>query len=332
MESSEAALRMDDVRVRCEEDAEEEEPPRGRAGAGSVALGADLPFFFSPAVEAALPMLNTATVAGDDQWRRGIKFGDWEDVRVSRSHVSCGGPARGQIYIPRRCPARLKILGRRWNSFRGSGSSFPLPADRSTSCRSSKEQWRTPHIMTSLIVLSSLARCVNLEALTSRRAVLAAAPAVLSCASSSRAADASPTVVAVGTVLQKPDAAVPSGAALYVTARPASSEGALQAGAKTPPIASARFATPLLFPFEFVLTTDDLTAEYRAADAASFNRLDLVISARLDGDGVAATRGPDDLVGRGTLSKRGSGRAEEWRPALVELQGRGLGGRLLTGG
>ena len=62
---------MDDVRVRCEEDAEEEEPPRGRAGAGreaeaSVALGADLPFFFSPAVEAALPMLNTATVAGDE--------------------------------------------------------------------------------------------------------------------------------------------------------------------------------------------------------------------------------------------------------------------------
>lgn len=125
MESSEAALRMDDVRVRCEEDAEEEEPPRGRAGAGrgaeaSVALGADL-LFFSPAVEAALPMLNTATVAGDDQWRRGIKFGDWEDVRVSRSHVSCGGPARGQIYIiPRRCPARLSVLGRArgLNSFR----------------------------------------------------------------------------------------------------------------------------------------------------------------------------------------------------------------------
>jgi len=189
--------------------------------------------------------------------------------------------------------------------------------------------------MTSLIVLSSLARCVNLDlqALTSRRAVLAAAPALLACASSSRAADAGPTVVAVGTVLQKADAAVPSGAAaLYVTARPASSQGALQAGAKTPPIASARFATPLHFPFEFVLTTDDLTAEYRAADAASFNRLDLVISARLDGDGVAATRGPDDLVGRGTLSKRGSGRAEEWRPAHVELQGRGLGGRLLTGG
>ena len=130
---------MDDVRVRCEVDAEEEEPPRGRAGAGrgaeaSVALGADL-FFFSPAVEAALPMLNTATVAGDDQWRRGNKFGDWEDVRVSRSHVSCGGPARGRLrfWVP------LKFFSRLWQQL-PSAPGLPIARPPAEARKSSGER------------------------------------------------------------------------------------------------------------------------------------------------------------------------------------------------
>ena len=48
------------------------------------------------------------------------------------------------------------------------------------------------------------------------------------------------------------------------------------------------------------------------------------MSARLDSDGIAATRDPEDLVGRFVL-KQGT---EE---VTVALQGRGFGGKLVTG-
>ena len=52
------------------------------------------------------------------------------------------------------------------------------------------------------------------------------------------------------------------------------------------------------------------------------------MSARLDMDGSALTRDPDDLVGRGTAAwdQTSSGRTE----ATVQLTGRGAGGKLVT--
>lgn len=146
----------------------------------------------------------------------------------------------------------------------------------------------------------------------------------------------STTIVATGTITLPKDLPAPESttSALYVTVRPAPPEGAagaMQAG-KVAPLASARFAAPLVFPFDFSLTTSDLTAEYAETPAAAYERLDLLVSVRLDGDGVAATRGPDDLVGRGTLVKRGSSQSTEWKAATIALTGRGLTGRLLTGG
>jgi len=141
--------------------------------------------------------------------------------------------------------------------------------------------------------------------------------------------------VATGTISLQPGvrAVDDASAALYVTARPAESVGgALQAGTKVVPLATARYSSPIAFPFDYCLTLDNLTAEYQSADATTYETLDLLVSARLDGDGVAATRGPDDLVGRGLLKKAASREPAQWRAAPVELQGRGLTGRLLTGG
>jgi len=52
----------------------------------------------------------------------------------------------------------------------------------------------------------------------------------------------------------------------------------------------------------------------------------LLVSARLDSDGVAATRDPEDLVGR-VVAQAGRG---GYGTAELPLQGRGLGGRLVT--
>jgi hypothetical protein len=64
-----------------------------------------------------------------------------------------------------------------------------------------------------------------------------------------------------------------------------------------------------------------------------------VISARLDSDGVAATRDSEDLVGRAVLKQpppatatpnaAGEG-AAPWPQVTVPLQGRGFGGKLVT--
>ena len=118
---------------------------------------------------------------------------------------------------------------------------------------------------------------------------------------------------------------------LYVTAKPADSGTGVYAQAgKVPPLAATRFAGPISFPFEFTLTTADLTPEFKDVEVSRWEARDLVLTARFDTDGVAATRGPDDLVGRGALSKRGSTDSAGWPPAYVELQGRGIAGKLLT--
>ena len=47
---------------------------------------------------------------------------------------------------------------------------------------------------------------------------------------------------------------------------------------------------------------------------------------------VTRRRGPDDLVGRGLVEKFNQLDSSQWKQAEIVLEGRGLTGRLLTGG
>lgn len=119
---------------------------------------------------------------------------------------------------------------------------------------------------------------------------------------------------------------------MYVTCRPNRPDNVPRAildgsRGKPPPVLAARFENPQ-FPFEFTLTTDNLTPEGASAIEGSDNiwwsNEDLVVSARLDSDGVAATRDPNDLVGRGFYSSKTQD------AAMIELQGRGMFGKAVT--
>jgi hypothetical protein len=128
--------------------------------------------------------------------------------------------------------------------------------------------------------------------------------------------------------------------ALYVTCRPDRPDnvpGAILSGTrgKPPPVLAARFENPT-FPFQFELGSKDLTMEGISNDSGTaamedpnlqnvwWNKENLVVSARLDSDGVAATRSPEDLVGRG-FWKNGDASVE------VPLSGRGAFGKFATG-
>jgi len=103
------------------------------------------------------------------------------------------------------------------------------------------------------------------------------------------------TIIAKGTVVLKgQDRLSSSEEALYVTVRPAPLSS-LSAG-KVPPLATARYSGPISFPFDFELTTADLTEEYLGAPESTWIGQDLLVAARLDQDGKAATRDPNDLV------------------------------------
>ena len=120
-----------------------------------------------------------------------------------------------------------------------------------------------------------------------------------------------------------------SSSALYITARPAKAADVPRAildgsNGKPPPCLAARIPlTSDSFPYEFSLSDLDLTPE-GASSAESgrwFDGIDLVVSARYDTDGVAATRDPTDLVGR-AIARR--------EPIVIQLKGRGFGGKLVT--
>ena len=123
------------------------------------------------------------------------------------------------------------------------------------------------------------------------------------------------------------------GAALYVTARPNRPDNVPRAildgsRGKSPPVLSARYADPK-FPYDFSLTSENLTPEgasiVEGSSSAWWQGEDLVVSCRFDSDGVAATRDPTDLVGRGFYSSK-----EPKRSVTVELEGRGLFGKSVT--
>mmetsp|Transcript_9562 Transcript_9562/g.14670 ORF Transcript_9562/g.14670 Transcript_9562/m.14670 type:complete len:228 (+) Transcript_9562:58-741(+) len=120
--------------------------------------------------------------------------------------------------------------------------------------------------------------------------------------------------------------------ALYITARPDRPDNvpkAILSGTrgKPPPIASARYQNPI-FPFEFSITDENLTEEGQSGEKVWWSNDNLIVSARLDKDGVAYTRDPEDLVGRALVNRK---LAENSNDVLIQLQGRGIGGKLVTG-
>lgn len=124
--------------------------------------------------------------------------------------------------------------------------------------------------------------------------------------------------------------------ALYITCRPDRPDNVPQAilegsFGKAPPVLTARIENPT-FPLNFRLTSSDLTPEGAPNDEDSNNDIwwrqdDLIVSARLDMDGIAATRSPDDLVGRGLYSGKGTSSNSA---TVVALGGRGAFGKFAT--
>lgn len=146
------------------------------------------------------------------------------------------------------------------------------------------------------------------------------------------------TVVMKGRVTLGTDATIntdQSTSALYLTCRPDKPDNVPSAilngsRGKSPPVLAARIANPT-FPLDFELSSPrDLTVEGAGGETSLefskfwWNRDDLIVSARWDSDGVAATRNPDDLVGRGFF-KQGEENIVE-----VELSGRGAFGKFAT--
>ena len=121
--------------------------------------------------------------------------------------------------------------------------------------------------------------------------------------------------------------------ALYITCRPDRADNvpaAILSGTrgKPPPVLAARFENPT-FPYSFKLDVENLTPE--GADGGGdgetgfwWSNDDLIVSGRWDADGVAATRSPEDLVGRAILAQKSG------KDVTLRLQGRGSFGKFAT--
>ncbi|KAL3795629.1 hypothetical protein HJC23_002036 [Cyclotella cryptica] len=150
-------------------------------------------------------------------------------------------------------------------------------------------------------------------------------------------------------------------AALYITVKPETMNNSPKEivdlfGGRSPPVLSARIPVSMrhdashdsvlgrdrmTFPFQFQLTESDITAEgllkgtndeKYAPNPYWWSDNNLIVSARLDSDGVAATRDPDDLVGRSVafVPDRGTRALGYDAQVQITLQGRGIGGKFIT--
>ncbi|KAL7467096.1 hypothetical protein ACHAXS_009267 [Conticribra weissflogii] len=153
-------------------------------------------------------------------------------------------------------------------------------------------------------------------------------------------------------------ASKPYDAALYITARPESMNNAPKdlfdaMGGRPPPVLTFPIEDGDSFPFSFQITSDAVTpegafgssgreilkTEVLGAEGCTYwwSKDNLVISARLDTDGVAITRDPEDLVGRSISfipksksDEKASNSSQFRRKIVIELQGRGIGGKFVT--
>ena len=133
------------------------------------------------------------------------------------------------------------------------------------------------------------------------------------------AARAADDVIVSGTV-SAADAVVGADAALYVTMRRGGAPQAAFSKFKAVPEPSlAAVRIPMkgkTFPVDFSIPRSALFADAPALPA-EIKDVALTVSARLDQDGVAATRGPDDLVGSVYTTPSSA-------PAAIALEPRGV--------
>lgn len=132
----------------------------------------------------------------------------------------------------------------------------------------------------------------------------------------------------------------PASGALYVTARPNAIDDVPRAvlmgtRGKPPPIASARLPSTLTFPLAIELDDpSDLTPEGATEPARWWADRKLIVSARLDVDGIAATRDPADLVGQAVCTpaprEESAEQQRQRAPCSLRLVSRGFGGKLIT--
>ena len=149
-----------------------------------------------------------------------------------------------------------------------------------------------------------------------RRSAMKLPLAVVALAPGAARAD---DVIVSGTV-NAADAVVGPDAALYVTMRRGGAPQAAFAKFKAVPEPSlAAVRIPLKgksFPIDFSITKSALFADAPALPA-EIKDVALTVSVRLDQDGVAATRGPDDLVGSVYTTPSSA-------PAAITLEPRGV--------
>jgi hypothetical protein len=134
-----------------------------------------------------------------------------------------------------------------------------------------------------------------------------------------------------GTVSIKDGVVPPSGekVALYITARadPGVWVSAVR-NIKNPPVLATRITSIESFPYAFTITDEKSSTPEGINTAAQWKSgaLPLAVSARLDSDGVAATRSPEDLIGQGK-AKFVNG---NWEDVKITLEGRGVAGKFIT--
>ena len=116
---------------------------------------------------------------------------------------------------------------------------------------------------------------------------------------------------------------------MFITARPEQSAWLTAiTNAKVPPVMTQKITEVNSFPLNFILdSTRDGTPEGLASSSWLSDNVQLALSARLDTDGSAMTRNPEDLVGRGITKRNPDG---GWQDVTIELVGRGIGGKIVT--
>lgn len=101
---------------------------------------------------------------------------------------------------------------------------------------------------------------------------------------------------------------------------------------KPPPLLTKRIPGPISFPIPFVLEyKQDVTPEGLVYPQGWSNNKKIVVTVRLDTDGIAATRDSTDLIGKSIAEPSSSdGEKGLWNPVEVELTDRGIGGKFVT--